>query len=462
MSKRYKNYPNPEEVINKYGADSLRLYFLDSPVTHSEPLKFQEDGIQQKARFVLQLYNCFQFLESEIKLFLHKNTDNDKFVLVESTQIYDQWILGKLKEVMDKATHYYNEYKLYQVVPLLIEFEELFSKWYINLSKLNMKGMHGTDIQSQSLSTLWKLLNSYVILISPITPFISEKIYMGLQNLIKSDSDLISSPLKTIHLEQLEKHIALLKYDPTIATKVSSMVDVVMSVRGIKTTAGIGARMKSKELIIKHSNQSFLDNVKELETELMTTIKVDMITYQLLNLETQNDLMVNFNTQVIGKMVKRDMMTVVATLRNMNPLEFVGKNSVVCMGHEIPSSVWSFVPKVDSSDGFLVDYTMSGLLIQLTKEIITTPLEDKMELMIKQIQKAKKDAKLKPYEIVSVYLIVNANQNELIALIEEEFDNIKERLRSNLYLTATDSDMVTNQKKISELMTDSYSFKIYI
>jgi isoleucyl-tRNA synthetase len=459
MSKRYKNYPNPEEVINKYGADSLRLYFLDSPVTHSEPLKFQEDGIQQKARFVLQLYNCFQFLESEIKLFLHKKSESDKFVLVESTQIYDQWILGKLKEVMDKAKQYYDEFKLYQVIPLLIEFEELFSKWYINLSKLNMKGMNGIDIQAQSLSTLWKLLNSYVIMISPITPFISEKIYMGLQNLIKYN--LESVPLKTIHLEQLEKHIKQLKYDPMIAMKVSSMVDVVMSVRGIKTTAGIGARMKSKELIIKHSSQTFLDNVKELETELMTTIKVDKITYQLLNLETQNDLMVNFNTQAIGKMTKRDMMTVVGLLKKMNPHEFVGKTSVMCMGYEIPSTLWSFVPKADSSEGFLVDYTSSGLLVQLTKEIITTPLEDQMELMIKHIQKAKKDAKLKPYEIVDIYLTINEQHDELKSLIVEEFDNIKERLRSNLYLNEMNSSN-SNSKKISEFSNEYYSFVVYL
>jgi hypothetical protein len=193
----------------------------------------------------------------------------------------------------------------------------------------------------------------------------------------------------------------------------------------------------------------------------MTTIKVDMITYQLLNLETQNDLMVNFNTQVIGKMVKRDMMAVVETLRNMNPLEFVGKTSVICMGHEIPSSVWSFVPKSNTSDGFLVDYTMSGLLVQLTKEIITTPLEDTMELMIKNIQKAKKDAKLKPYEIVTIYLMVNANQNELYDLIEEECDNIKERLRSNLILS-NNTNLEVNHKKISEFMNDYYSFVIYI
>ena len=458
MSKRYKNYPNPEEVLNKYGADSLRLYFLDSPVTHSEPLKFQEDGIQQKARFVLQLYNCFQFLESEIKLVLHKKNDNDnyKFVLVESTQIYDQWILGKLKEVMDKATQYYNEYKLYQVVPLLIEFEELFSKWYINLSKLNMKGMNGMDIQSQSLSTLWKLLYSYVIMISPITPFISEKIYQGLNELVYQEHEY---PLKTIHLEQLEHHVSTLKYDPKIAEKVNSMVDVVMSVRGIKTTAGIGARMKSKELIIKHSDQSFLDNVKELETELMTTIKVDMITYQLLDLETQNDLMVKFNTQIIGKLAKRDMMAVMDQLKKMSPFDFLGKTNIICMDYEIPSEVWSFVPKIDSSDIFLVDYTMTGLLVQLTKEIITTPLEDTMELMIKHIQKAKKDAKLKPYEIVDIYLTINSNYQELVALIEEECDNIKERLRSNLHLT---DNINKYTKEISKFSNEYYSFTISI
>jgi hypothetical protein len=104
---------------------------------------------------------------------------------------------------------------------------------------------------------------------------------------------------------------------------------------------------------------------------------------------------------------------------------------------------------------------MSGLLVQLTKEIITTPLEDTMELMIKNIQKAKKDAKLKPYEIVTIYLMVNANQNELYDLIEEEYDNIKERLRSNLILT-NNTNLEANHKKISEFMNDYYSFVIYI
>ena len=46
MSKRLKNYPDPSLVVNKHGADALRLYLIDSPVVRAEPLRFREDGVQ--------------------------------------------------------------------------------------------------------------------------------------------------------------------------------------------------------------------------------------------------------------------------------------------------------------------------------------------------------------------------------------------------------------------------------
>jgi len=436
MSKRYKNYPNPEEVLVKYGADALRLYLLDSPVTHSEPLKFQEEGLQLKSKFLIQLFNCFEFLESEIILLLTVTESNKKFKIIPSTQIYDQWILGKLKELVDKATKHYSEYKLYLVVPLLIEFEELFSKWYINLSKLNMKGFNGPIIQKQSLSTLWTLLRIFSILISPITPFISEKIYHGLNDIIDwrcEPKEL--KPKKTVHLELLKTYANSLNYDSNIAEKVSCMVDVVMAVRGLKTSNQISTRMKSKELILKHTKQSFLDNVKELENELMTTIKVNSINYQILNLEDQSDLIMKFNTQIVGRIAKRDMMVVLDKLKSMSPRDFLGKDSIECLGYNIPSETWNLIPHVKSEgNDYLTDYTQHGLLVQLSKEIITTPVEDALELMIKSIQKQKKEANLKVYEIVDIY--IDIKNKELAELVNEECDSIKERLRSNIILTS--------------------------
>ena len=45
MSKRKKNYPDPMEVVNKYGADAVRLYLINSPVVKAETLKFKEEGV---------------------------------------------------------------------------------------------------------------------------------------------------------------------------------------------------------------------------------------------------------------------------------------------------------------------------------------------------------------------------------------------------------------------------------
>ncbi len=448
MSKRHKNYPNPDEVLVKYGADALRLYLLDSPVTHSEPLKFQEDGIQQKAKFLIQLYNCVQFLDSEIKLVIH---NKGSFNFVESTQIYDKWILGKLKEVADKAIQHYSEFKLYLVVPLLIEFEELFSKWYINLAKSNMK----SSDNEASLSTLWKVLYNFAILISPITPFMADKIY----------SDLTESTKKqSVHMELLSETVALLTSDSLTTRKVNAMVDVVMSVRGLKAGASIGVRMKSKELVLKHSSQEFLDDVKELEKELLTAVRIDKVVYQLLDGNTESELIVKVNSSpVLGRQLKKDFMPVLDILSKTSPAELIGKESVNIMGYDIPSDTWSIVPKQYNNSDILFDYTSKGLLVLLTKEVITTPLEDQMELMIKGMQKAKKDANLKPYQIADVYLDINEGI-EYYRLVMEEFDNIKERLRSNLYINEHNKHNKYDEftKVIQNVKSNLYSYEIWI
>ena len=454
MSKRHKNYANPREVIVKYGADALRLYLLDSPVTHSEPLKFQEEGIQQKAKFLVQLCNCLQFLDSEIKLVIH---NKGSFNFVESTHIYDKWILGKLKEMADKAIKHYSEFKLYLVVPLLIEFEELFSKWYINLAKSNMK----SSDNEASLSTLWKVLYNFAILISPITPFMADKIYRDLvwqypiPEFVQKDS---------VHMELLSETVAKLTSDTLTTRKVNSMVDVVMSVRGLKSGAGIGVRMKSKELVLKHSSQQFLDDIKELENELLTAIRIDSVVYQLLDNNTQTDLIIKVNSSpVLGRQLKKDLMPVLELLSKTSPNQLIGKNSINIMGYDISSDAWSIIPNQETNNDMLIDYTSKGLLVQLTKETITTPLEDQMELMIKKMQKAKKEYNLKPYQIADIYLEINI-ESEFYRLVMEEFDNTQERLRSNLYINDTNKHNKYDEftKVIQTVKSDLYSYEIWI
>ena len=301
---------------------------------------------------------------------------------------------------------------------------------------------------------------------SPITPFMSDKLYTGLNELINKEG------LPSIHMESLSDYIGNLKSDSEITRKINSMVDVVISVRGLKAGACIGTRMKSKELILKHPSQEFLDDIKELETELLTAIRVDKITYQILGVD---DLTVKINpNHTIGKTCKRDLMTVLDIIKKTPVSELLdktenknkNKESIIIMGYTIPGDTWIIIPREqdkEEKESILVDYTNQGLLVQLTKEVITTPLEDQMELMIKNMQKAKKEANLKPYQIADIYLEINTD-TEFYRLINEEFDNIKERLRSNLYLNQTNKHMKLDEftKVIQNVKTELYSYEIWI
>ena len=67
MSKRLKNYPDPTLVINKYGADALRMYLINSPVVRAEPLKFSEEGVLGVVKDVfLPWFNAFRFLMQNV------------------------------------------------------------------------------------------------------------------------------------------------------------------------------------------------------------------------------------------------------------------------------------------------------------------------------------------------------------------------------------------------------------
>jgi hypothetical protein len=63
MSKRLKNYPDPELVVNAHGADALRMYLINSPVVRGEELRFREEGVRDVVRDVLiPWYNSYRFL----------------------------------------------------------------------------------------------------------------------------------------------------------------------------------------------------------------------------------------------------------------------------------------------------------------------------------------------------------------------------------------------------------------
>lgn len=106
MSKSLKNFPNPMEVLNKYGSDALRLYLINSPVVRSEPLRFKESGVKEMvSRVLLPFWNSYRFFSEQALLF--KSTTGTDFVAKPPSyfedgvnNVMDRWILADCQSLL--------------------------------------------------------------------------------------------------------------------------------------------------------------------------------------------------------------------------------------------------------------------------------------------------------------------------------------------------------------------------
>lgn len=473
MSKRHKNYASPMEAMNKYGADALRLYMLDSPVTHADPLKFNESAILDKGKFLVQWYNCFQFLEQEIRMLqtlgVHQDARLDtETILSSQLNTYDNWILAELYSMTQHARVAYDEYRLYQVVPLVIRFEELFSKWYINLSKLKMKGSAvrsptptSTDHeQERALATLWKVLKVFSVIMSPITPFMSERIYQGLAELTTSKSS------ESVHMVQLAELIPTIKFDIQVGASAAKLVDTVMSIRSLKTQAGQSARLKSRLLRVRHRDAGYLHDLQALETELLTAVKVAEVVYEVIPETETVEYRVEFNRALIGKLVKGRVQEVLAELNKLPATEFRDRAEIaVCEGDfTIPATHWTITEVTCQADtDFLVDTRQTtGAVIMLSRDICMSTQEIMMEDLLKDIQRVKKQNGLKPENIATIYL--RSPNPDLLAILIQESEYVAERLRSILLCGELPGVDMWNKHRLvcSVHVPDKWTYDLYV
>ena len=178
MSKNYGNYPDPKELIGKYGGDALRLYLMGSPVMHGEDILISEEQYRNQVRgLLLVFWNVYKFFIN------NANADGwEKEKYAESSNILDQWIVSRLNGNIRNTTKAYEEYDLPEVVGQANIFIQDLSVWYLRRSRERMgpNAEAGESEKNDAYSTLWFVLKEYSKTLAPIVPFITEEIYRNL------------------------------------------------------------------------------------------------------------------------------------------------------------------------------------------------------------------------------------------------------------------------------------------
>ena len=131
MSKRLKNYPDPNEVLEQYGADALRAYLINSPVVRGEALRFSEAGLKDIIRtVVLPYWNALSFFTTYASI----DGWTPGSETTEPSDL-DRWLISNLQSLLRDVGQEMEGYRLYNVVPRLVSFIDDLTNWYVRLSR---------------------------------------------------------------------------------------------------------------------------------------------------------------------------------------------------------------------------------------------------------------------------------------------------------------------------------------
>ncbi|MEZ5315701.1 MAG: isoleucine--tRNA ligase [Chlamydiales bacterium] len=185
MSKRLKNYPEPDLVIHKYGADAVRLYLLNSPAVKADDLRFSERGVEVVLRQVLiPLWHAHAFFITYAKIYAWSPNISG----FKPEMIIDQWIIAQLNKLIFDVQYGMDLYDLSLAVEPFVHFIHLLTNWYIRRSRRRFWSDEKKSDQNQAFHTLYCVLVELCKIAAPFIPFLSEAIYRNIRTDSMPDS----------------------------------------------------------------------------------------------------------------------------------------------------------------------------------------------------------------------------------------------------------------------------------
>ncbi len=178
LSKKLRNYPDPEEVCESIGADALRWFLMSSPILHGGDLRIEKDGksIQEVVRLVVNpIWNAYSFFV------LYANADGYRARFrYDSQRLLDRYVLGKTRELVVGVQASMDAYDIAAACHRVTAFLDAMNNWYIRRSRSRFWGEGGEDDRNDAFDTLYTVLVTLVRACAPLLPLLTEAVHRGL------------------------------------------------------------------------------------------------------------------------------------------------------------------------------------------------------------------------------------------------------------------------------------------
>jgi isoleucyl-tRNA synthetase len=229
MSKSKGNTVDPFEVIQTYGADTVRWYMMSNS-SPWENLKFSEEGLKETQRkFFNTIVNTYSFfaMYANIDGFTYSGSPLPK---PERTEM-DRWIISRLNTVVKQVDEHFEEYEPTKAAREIEQFVEELSNWYVRRNRRRFWREGKSLDKTAAYQTLYECLVNLAKLVSPIAPYLGEWLYQRLNEVTKQDETSVHLSFyptveETAIDKQLERRMEMARTISSIVLRVRNQIDV--------------------------------------------------------------------------------------------------------------------------------------------------------------------------------------------------------------------------------------------
>jgi isoleucyl-tRNA synthetase len=318
MSKSLRNYTDPLEVVNTFGADALRLFLIHSAVVKADDLKYSDEGVREVLKsIILPLWNAYSFFVTYANI----DAASPAGTPVNPSNPLDKWILSVAETLAERVGNALDAYDLSRAVDPIIEFIDLLNNWYIRRSRrrfwrssASVNGGFGNDLdKTEAYGTLYDALKTLITVAAPFMPFVTEAIWQNLR--------LPSDP-ESVHLADFPLPRKA-RRDSALEFKMAAVQRAVSMGRSLRSQYNIKVRqpLRTVELVTRNPDE------KAVLLEMTEIIREELNVKNVVFRDNEEDLVeyqAKANFRVLGKELGKNMKAAAARIEALSQSEIQG------------------------------------------------------------------------------------------------------------------------------------------
>jgi isoleucyl-tRNA synthetase len=401
LSKRLRNYPDPDEMFSVYGADAMRWFLLSSPVIRGGDLVVERRGPAEAVRSVLNpLWNAWKFFA------LYANVDGYHAKWrSDATDVLDRYILAKTRLLVEEVGNAMDTYDLYGACVAITGFLDALNNWYIRRSRDRFWSRIGTSSASDesktgAYDTLYTVLHTLCLVSAPLLPMVTETVYRGLTS------------ERSVHLADWPSPSTLPK-DDDLASHMDTVRAVCSAGHSVRKAGDLRARLPLGWALVAGPGAVGLSPYRELIADELNVKEVRLTD----DVSEVADLVLKVEPSVLGPRLGPDTQNVIAAVRR-GSWGRTPEGDVEVAGHVLAGDEYflSLVPKdTDASRALPGDQLVVSLSLEVTPEL---EREGIARDVVRQVQEHRKALKLDVSDHIRLSLYFSHN-NGLKDAVEE-------------------------------------------